>query len=140
MGLLFQNLFFVALGAMMKVPAQFETRSIYYKQEDGNFFPTWTYVVGRSLAGIPTALTDCILFGTIIYWFVGLAFNDGASIANFFVFLLLVFITSLSAGLVFSIFSSLVKDKPTSQATMTVTVVILVLFSGFTVQANLIPR
>lgn len=140
MGLLFQNLFFVALGAMMKVPAQFETRSIYYKQQDGNFFPTWSYVLGRSLAGIPTALTDCILFGTIIYWFVGLAYNDGASIANYFVFLLLVFITSLATGLVFSVFSAVVKDKPISQACMTITVVILVLFSGFTVQPNLIPN
>jgi hypothetical protein len=140
MGLLFQNLFFVALGAMMKVPAQFETRSIYYKQQDANFFPTWTYVLGRSIAGIPTALTDCVLFGTIIYWFVGLAFKDGASIGNYFIFLLLVFITSLATGLVFSVFSSVVKDRPTSQACMTITVVILVLFSGFTVQANVIPE
>jgi ABC-type multidrug transport system ATPase subunit len=140
MGLLFQNLFFVAMGSMIKVPAQFGTRSIYYKQQDGNFFPTWSYLVGRSIAGIPTAITDMVLFGTIIYWFVGLAFNDGASIGNFFIFLLLVFVTSLSTGLVFSIFSSLVKDKPTSQACMTVTIVILVLFSGFTVQPNLIPN
>lgn len=124
----------------MKIPAQFETRSIYYKQQDGNFFPTWSYVVGRSIAGIPTAITDMVLFGTIIYWFVGLAFKDGASIGNFFIFLLLVFITSLAAGLVFSVFSSLVKDRPTSQACMTVTVVILVLFSGFTVQPDLIPK
>jgi ABC-type multidrug transport system permease subunit len=140
MGLLFQNLFFVAMGSMIKVPAQFGSRSIYYKQQDGNFFPTWSYLVGRSIAGIPTAITDMVLFGTIIYWFVGLAFNDGASIGNFFIFLLLVFVTSLSTGLVFSIFSSLVKDKPTSQACMTVTIVILVLFSGFTVQPNLIPK
>ncbi len=111
MGLLFQNLFFVAMGSMIKVPAQFGTRSIYYKQQDGNFFPTWSYLVGRSIAGIPTAITDMVLFGTIIYWFVGLAFNDGASIGNFFIFLLLVFVTSLSTGLVFSIFSSLVKDN-----------------------------
>lgn len=140
-GLLFQNLFFVALGAMMKVPAQFETRSIYYKQQDGNFFPTWTYVLGRSLAGIPTALTDCILFGTIIYWFVGLANpRDGASVANYFVFILLVFVTSLGTGLIFSVFSAMVKDRPTSQACMTLMVVILVLFSGFTVQPDLIPN
>jgi ABC-type multidrug transport system permease subunit len=140
-GILFQNLFFISLGAMMKVPQQFETRSIFYKHQDANFFPTWSYVLGRSLAGLPTALIDGILFGTIVYWFVGMAGpQNGASISNFFIYLLIMIVVSLTAGLVFSIFSSVVKDKPTAQAYMSITVVILVLFSGFTVQPDAIPK
>ena len=94
---------------------------------------------GRSVAAFPTSLIDGVIYGSIVYWFVGLAFNNGASIANFFVFMLLCLVASLAAGLVFSVFSATVKDKPTAQAAMAVTIVLLVLFSGFTVQADVIP-
>jgi ABC-type multidrug transport system permease subunit len=125
---------------MLKVPMQFEPRSIFYKQQDANFFPTWSYVAGRSLAGMPTSIIDGLLFGTIIYWFVGLAWNDGASIGNYFIFILLILAASFGAGLLFSIFSATVKDKPTAQAAMSVAMIVLVLFSGFTVQPDVIPR
>lgn len=137
MGILFQSMFFVSVGAMLKVPAQFDPRSIFYKQQDANFFPTWTFVVGRSLAGLPTSLIDGLLYGSIIYWFVGLSSSDGPG--AYFIFVLLVICGSMTAGLVFSIFSATVKDKPTAQACMSVTAVLLVLFSGFTVQPNVIP-
>jgi ABC-type Na+ efflux pump permease subunit len=140
-GIFFQNLLFISLGAMLKTPQQFETRSIFYKHQDANFFPTWSYVSGRSLAGLPTALIDGLLFGTIVYWFVRMAGpQNGASISSFVIFMLIMIVVSLTAGLVFSIFSSVVKDKPTSQAYMSITMVMLVLFSGFTVQPDTIPK
>lgn len=139
LGILFQSMFFVCIGAMLKVPEQFEPRSIFYKHQDANFFPTWTFVVGRTLGGLPTSLIDGVLYGTIIYWFVGLAHNDGASVANYFVFMLVILASSMVAGIVFSIFSATVNDKNTAQACMSVTIVLLVLFSGFTVQPDVIP-
>ena len=121
MGILFQSMFFCALGAMMQVGEQFVPRAIFYKQQDANMFPSWTYVIGRSIASIPNALIDGLLFGTITYWFVGLAYNDGASIANYFIFILLLFCISLSAGLLFSVYSSCVGDATIAQAAMAVT-------------------
>ena len=134
MGILFQSMFFVSVGAMLKVPGQYETRSIFYKHQDANFFQTSTYVLGRSLAGVPISLIDGVLYGTVIFWFVGLAHNDGASIANYFVFMLLILVVSLTAGLVFSIASAVTRDKTMGQAAMAVAIVIMVLFSGFTVR------
>jgi hypothetical protein len=138
MGIIFQSMFFVSVGAMLKIPAQFEPRSIYYKQQDADFYPTWAFVAGRSLAGFPTSLIDGVLYGSIIYWFVGLSSSDGP--AAYFIFVLLVIVSSMTAGLVFSIFSATVKDKSTAQACMSVCVVLLVLFSGFTVQPDVIPE
>jgi hypothetical protein len=54
--------------------------------------------------------------------------------------MLLVLMASLTAGLVFSIFSATVKDKVTAQACMSITIIMLVLFSGFTVQPDVIPK
>jgi len=49
------------------------------------------------------------------------------------------FVSGLTAGLVFSVFSATVKDITIAQAYMSVTAIVIVLFSGFTVQPNVIP-
>uniref|UniRef100_A0A7S3PDN2 ABC transporter domain-containing protein n=1 Tax=Amphora coffeiformis TaxID=265554 RepID=A0A7S3PDN2_9STRA len=139
-GVLFQSMFVCVISAMLNVAKQFPDRSIFYKQQDANFFPTWTYVLSRTASNLPAALTDAIMFGTIIFWFVGLSWDDGASIANYFLFLFLLFVTSMTANAMFSIFPAVLPDVTTAQASMAVLTVMLVLFSGFTVQADVIPE
>ena len=82
------------------------------------------------MASIPFALLDAVIFGTMVYFFVGLAINDGASAANYFVFLALMFAVALTSGLFFSVFSACVQDVTTAQACMAVTAVVFILFSG----------
>ena len=43
------------------------------------------------------------------------------------------------SGLMFSIFSATIKDRPSAQAAMSIALVIMILFSGFTVQPDVIP-
>ena len=121
--IIFQSMFYSALAQMTLITKQFPFRSIFYKQQDANFFPTWSYVIGRSIATIPIACTDALGYGTAIYFFVGLAapYNGADSIANFFVFLLLVFEISLTTGLFFSMYSASVKVVTISQACMALT-------------------
>jgi hypothetical protein len=129
-----------AIGAMLLVVQQFPLRSIFYKQQDANFYPTWTYVVGRSVASVPSAVIDSFLFGTIVYFFVGLAINDGASVVNYIVFVLSLFVLSLTTGLFFSVYSAVLKDISIAQAAMAVTTIFLMIFSGFVVQPDVIPE
>jgi hypothetical protein len=96
-------------------------------------------VCGRSLATIPSSIIDGLLYGTIVYWFVGLAHNDGASFVNYIMFVLITMFSSIGLGLLFSIFSAITKDRSTGQAYMSVSIVLLILFSGFTVTPNNIP-
>jgi hypothetical protein len=133
-------MFVGTVGAMLLVVKQFPSRSIFYKQQDANFYPTWTYVAGRSVASLPSALIDSFLYGTIVYFFVGLAHNDGASVVNYIVFALLLFVLSLTAGLFFSMYSAAVGNINIAQAAMAVSTVFLILFSGFTVQPDVIPE
>jgi len=139
MGVLFQSMFFCAIAAMQAIPGQFPTRSIFYKQQDANFFPTWTYIAGRSVASIPWALVDSCIYGTMVYFLVGLAYNGGASVANYFVFVAIMFSVSLTSGFFFSVFSSCIQDVTTAQGAMAIAGVVFVLFSGFTVQPDVIP-
>lgn len=115
MGILFQSMFFVSVGAMLKVAPQYEVRGILYKHQDANFFPTWTYVFGKSLASIPASIIDGIVYGTIVFWFVGLAHDEGASVGNYFMFMLLILMASVVIGLQFSIFPALTSDRSTGQ-------------------------
>jgi len=125
---LFQTLFYIAISAMVLLKRQFPARSIFYKHQDANFFPTFAYTFSRSIATVPVALIDAVIYGTMVYFLVGLAHKDGASIANYFVFMLLLFIASLTSGLVFSIFSSTVKVVATAQALMSILAMLLNLF------------
>jgi ABC-2 type transporter len=63
--ILFQSMFYACVAQMGAITRQFPDRSIYYKQQDANFFPTWSYVLGRSIASIPIAVTDAIGYGTV---------------------------------------------------------------------------
>jgi len=139
-GILFQALFFITLGAIQKIQFQYDVRSILYKHQDAKFFPTWAYVIGRSFAFLPSCAIDSFMYGTIVYWFVGLAYNDGASIANYFIFLLLTMISAVSSAYLFGVLSAVIKNRTTCQAFLSLSLVYFVLFSGYTVQLDTIPR
>jgi ABC-2 type transporter len=89
---------------------------------------------------MPIGLFDAVYFGSMVYFLTGLAFNQGdASIANYFIFMVNLFVVSWTSGLVFSVFSSCVKTITTAHSMMAVTAIVLVLFSGFTVQPDVVP-
>jgi ABC-2 type transporter len=136
---MFQSMFYASISQMVAIGKQFPERSIFYKHQDANFFPTWCYVFGKSIASIPLAIIDALFYGTLIYFFVGLAINDGASVANYFMFLLILFTTSLTTGLFFMVYSASVRDVTIAQAAMALTTVVLIVFCGFTVQPDVIP-
>lgn len=135
MGVIFQCVFFISLGAMLKVGPQIDVRGVFYKEQDANFYPTWTFVLARACAGLPTSVQDSLVYGSLVYWMAGFT----VSASNYFVFLLLVLLAAFTCGLMFSIFSATIKDRPTAQAAMSITLIIMVLFSGFTVQPDVIP-
>ncbi|EJK64578.1 hypothetical protein THAOC_14676, partial [Thalassiosira oceanica] len=59
--------------------------------------------------------------------------------SSYFMFLLLILLCAFTCGVMFSFFSATIKDRPTAQACMSIALVVLVLFSGFTVQPDVIP-
>ena len=67
--------------------------------------------MGRYVANIPNSLIDSVMYGVIVYWFVGLAFGNGATIGPFFMFLLILFMTSTACGLIFGMFPAIVSGR-----------------------------
>ena len=135
MGVVFYAVLFISLGTLGTIAPQFDTRRIFYKEQDANFFPTWTFVLARALAAIPSSLQDSLIFGTLVYWLAGFAPSAG----NYFVFLLLLMAFAFSCSLMFTIFSARIRERSSGQAAMALTTAVMILFSGFTVQPNVIP-
>jgi hypothetical protein len=96
--------------------------------------------LARSIAAIPVGIIDALYFGSFIYFLVGLALNQGdASVANYFLFMLILFISAWTSGLFFSIYSSCIQNVTSAQALLAVTLILMLLFCGFTVQPDVIP-
>lgn len=93
-GVLFQVLMFLAVGNLPFIFTQVDNRPIVYKHLDLNFYRALVFVIGRSVAAIPSVILDILLYGVVVFFLSGMAYNDGATLWNFFVFLLLLFITS----------------------------------------------
>jgi ABC-type multidrug transport system ATPase subunit len=53
LGVLFQGMLFIMLGAMTTAPGFVDERTIYYKQADANFFSAYPFVIGKAISKLP---------------------------------------------------------------------------------------
>lgn len=135
-GVLFQGMLFIMLGAMTSAPSQMADRIIYYKHADANFFPTFSYVIGRSIALIPQATMDCVIFGSILYWMVRLE----ESAKNFFIFLAILIVFNIVMNQMLSVFAAISPTKGVLQGCSAFILLLLILFCGFIVNPDVIPN
>jgi len=124
------------LGSMTTAPNQIDDRAIYYKHHDANFYPTSAFVTGRTLSLIPQSIMDCIMFGTMIYWMVGLV----TSVSAFFTFLAILVVFTLVMNTMLGIFATISPTRATVQAISAFILLLHVLFCGFIVSPNIIPN
>ncbi|KDO26430.1 hypothetical protein SPRG_08233 [Saprolegnia parasitica CBS 223.65] len=91
-GMIFSAIMFVAIGQASQVNTFFASRAIFYKQRGANFYRTASYVLSTSLAQMPFAIGESVVFGSLVYWLTGFV-ND---ISAFVVFLCALPLTFLS--------------------------------------------
>jgi hypothetical protein len=56
---------------------------------------------------MPTSIQDALIYGSRIYWMAG--FVPQAS--SYFMFILLILLVAFTTGVMFSIFSAIIKDR-----------------------------
>ena len=136
MGALFQAGLFIMLGAIQASSSMISDRMIFYKHTDANFYSAWPFVVGRTLSNLPQAVADVVLFGTILYYMVGLAGRE--DIGNFFVFLSILIVFSLVMQQQLAVFAVLTSSSGL-QIFSSILLLFLILFGGFIVTPDAIP-
>jgi ABC-type multidrug transport system ATPase subunit/ABC-type multidrug transport system permease subunit len=135
LGLLFSCTLFLSMGQAAQVPTFVEARSVFYKQRGANFFRSLAYVLASSLTQIPLAITETLIFGSIVYWMGGYVVLAD----RFLSFLTTLFLCQMWFTSFFFFISAAAPSITIAQPVMMVCILFCVLFGGFLLSKNDIP-
>jgi len=134
-------LFFAALtgafSAMSMLPIIFAQRAVFYKHSRNLFYPAAAFVMAQTIVMYPLMILETIVFNSIVYWSVGL--SDDYNGSRYFTFMFVVFVFSLCMSQFFRLLASTLPTFTVAQPLAGVTVVLMVLFSGFIIPKSNIP-
>jgi ABC-type polysaccharide/polyol phosphate export permease len=136
-GILFFAALFGALSAMSMIPIIYAQRAVFYKHSRSLFFPTPAYVLAQTVVMYPLQIFETIVFTSIVYWAVGLTADVNGS--RYFTFMFVVFVFSLCVSQYFRLVASMIATAVIAQTVAGVSVVMMVLFSGFIIPKSNIP-
>uniref|UniRef100_A0AAV2Z7R7 ABC transporter domain-containing protein n=1 Tax=Lagenidium giganteum TaxID=4803 RepID=A0AAV2Z7R7_9STRA len=135
MGVIFASALFLALGQASQIPTFMAAREVFYKQRGANFYRTASYVLANSVAQIPLALAESVLFGSLVYWMCGFVSTAGAYIA----FIAMLVLTNLAFAAWFFFLAAAAPDLHIAKPAAMVSVLFYILFAGFVVTKDNIP-
>ncbi|KAG6957384.1 hypothetical protein JG688_00010997 [Phytophthora aleatoria] len=135
LGIMFQAVLFLALGQVSQIPTFMAARDVFYKQRGANFFPTAAYVLACSVAQIPMAVAESVIFGSMVYWMCGFVATAGA----FICYMILLILTNLVFSSWFFLLTAMSPDFHIAKPFATFTVVFFILFAGFVMTKSTMP-
>ncbi|KAH9934163.1 pleiotropic drug resistance ABC transporter [Fomitopsis serialis] len=128
-GVLFFALLFAALSTMAEIPALFIQRPIVQRHSRAAMYHPFVEGLALTLVDIPITAFTLILFGIILYFLVGLQENAG----KFFIFLLYIFSMTITMKGWFRMLAAMFKSPAPAQAIAGVSVLLLTLYTGYTI-------
>ncbi|KZT65216.1 hypothetical protein DAEQUDRAFT_716908 [Daedalea quercina L-15889] len=128
-GVLFFSLLFAALSTMAEIPALFIQRPIVQRHARAAMYHPFVEALALTLVDVPMTAITLILFCVILYFLVGLQVNPG----KFFTFLLFVFTMTITMKAWFRSLAALFKSAAPAQAVAGISVLILTLYTGYTI-------
>ncbi|GMF33344.1 unnamed protein product [Phytophthora lilii] len=136
LGVLFQGTMFLQLGQASQIPSFIAAREIYYKQRRANFYRTASFAIGCSVALIPTAVGECVVFGSLVYWMCGFI----AEASYFLFFMLAMILTNMVFCAWFFCVTALSPNFNIAKPMSTFSIVFFIVFAGFVVPMGRIPN
>ena len=126
---------FLSFGAMPQMAQVLGQKPILIKQRNDGWYSGLAYGLVHAIYAIPMGLLDALLFTPIFYFTVG--FNTAAD--SFFVFLLIVLLVNMSMGGFFRFLGAAAPNLVIASALGGITLLFLLLTSGFTLPPANIP-
>lgn len=136
-GVLFFAALLGAFSAMAMIPIIFAQRAVFYKHSKNMFYPTVAFVMAQTIVMYPLMMLETIVFNSIVYWSVGL--SDDYQGSRYFTFMFVVFVFGLCMSQFFRLIASVVSGYSIAQPLAGISVVLMVLFSGFIIPKSNIP-
>ncbi|KAG6617457.1 pleiotropic drug resistance protein ABC superfamily [Phytophthora cinnamomi] len=135
-GIIFAASLFLSLGQASQLPTFIAARDIFYKQRGANFFRTSSYVLANSVSQLPLCVAETLIFGTLVYWMCGFVSHA----AEFFLFLLVLFLTNVSLGSFYFSLTAASKDINIATPISMAATLIFIIFAGFVITESQIPN
>ncbi|KAI9065216.1 pleiotropic drug resistance ABC transporter [Trametes sanguinea] len=126
-GVLFFSLLFAALSTMAEIPALFSQRPIVHRQSRAAMYHPFVEGLALTLVDVPITAITMIVFSILIYFLVGLQ----QQAAQFFIFLLFVFIMTITMKAWFRSLAAAFMSAAPAQAIAGLTTLVLVLYTGY---------
>mmetsp|Transcript_33421 Transcript_33421/g.76369 ORF Transcript_33421/g.76369 Transcript_33421/m.76369 type:complete len:1390 (-) Transcript_33421:90-4259(-) len=137
MGLIFMSMMNFALGGMSTLPEGFDQRAVFYKQRDAGFYRTFAYSLSQNIVNLPVTILKVVVFVTIIYWASGL--SDDSNGLHYLYFMGVCAIMDLAMAQYFKVLVAVLPSYDQATPVGAVTVLFMVIFSGFIIAPEEIP-
>uniref|UniRef100_K3WZK5 ABC transporter domain-containing protein n=2 Tax=Globisporangium ultimum (strain ATCC 200006 / CBS 805.95 / DAOM BR144) TaxID=431595 RepID=K3WZK5_GLOUD len=134
-GIIFAAVLFLSLGQASQIPTFITARDIFYKQRRANFFRTSSYVLANSVAQIPMAIGETILFGSMVYWMCGFV----TKAPEFIIFEVILLLMNLAFSAWFFFLAAISPDNNIATPMSMLSILFFVIFAGFIVVKSQIP-
>ncbi|GMF18776.1 unnamed protein product [Phytophthora fragariaefolia] len=136
LGVLCQTTMFLALGQASQMPVFVASRDIFYKHRRANFYRSLSFGIGSLAALFPTAATESVVFGTLVYWMCGFVTEAG----YYLLFLLCMILTNLALCAWFFTLTAMSPNLNIAKPMSTFSITFYVVFAGFVVPKNQLPN
>ncbi|TMW61709.1 hypothetical protein Poli38472_010772 [Pythium oligandrum] len=135
LGLFYGTALYLGFVQNSQLPVFMATRETFYRQRGANFYRSSAYAAGRLICQIPVSLLESVLFSVIAYWMCGFVISAPA----FFVFVLILFLNSLTYMAMHFLLVAAVPDLHVAEPCSMVIILISSLSSGFIMAKDQIP-
>ncbi|KAF0708195.1 hypothetical protein AaE_013312, partial [Aphanomyces astaci] len=131
----FLALTYQALTTISTIDTSLKLRHVLYKQSAYHFFHPSAYVVSDAVVELLWSVPQLVLFGTPVYFCVGLYPSVGA----YFTFVLVVYLCAATYALVFKFVTMVSPDAVLAKVVAIFVIFLHIVFSGYVTPAPQIP-
>ncbi|CCM02003.1 uncharacterized protein FIBRA_04077 [Fibroporia radiculosa] len=126
-GVLFFALLFSALSTMAEIPALFIQRPIVLRHSRAAMYHPFVEALALTLVDVPITAVTIIIYCIVLYFLVGLQQSAG----QFFIFLLFIYIMTLTMKGWFRSLAAVFRSPAPAQAIAGISVLVLTLYTGY---------
>jgi ATP-binding cassette subfamily G (WHITE) protein 2 (SNQ2) len=126
-GVIFFMLLFNALLALAELTSAFESRPILLKHKSFSFYRPAAYAIAQTLIDVPLVLIQVFIFDIVVYFMAGLQ----RTASQFFISLLLIWITTMTMYAFFRAIGALVGSLDVATRITGVAIQALIVYTGY---------
>ncbi|RLN62493.1 hypothetical protein BBJ28_00012486, partial [Nothophytophthora sp. Chile5] len=135
MGLAYTAADTLSVAQCTVVPSLLAVRGLIYKQRGANMYRASSFVIASSVRQVPVALTETLIFGSLVYWMCGFV----PTAAGYLLFQLVLFLVNMVFASLFFVIASISPNINVANPIAMLMLLFFATYSGFLVTKDTIP-